>query len=81
MIHPLFLTILRTAHLFFLQDNAPIAIFTFVGLKKMFPFDNSKGFPGKVKVYFNGILEPGKSANEEKAVAYNEIKKVLENSI
>jgi 1-acyl-sn-glycerol-3-phosphate acyltransferase len=63
------------------KHNAPIAIFTFVGLKKMFPFDNSKGFPGKVKVYFNGILEPGKSANEEKAVAYNEIKKVLENSI
>ena len=60
------------------KHNAPIAIFTFVGLKKMFPFDNSKGFPGKVKVYFNGILEPGKSANEEKAVAYNEIKKVLE---
>ena len=63
------------------KHNVPIAIFTFVGLKKMFPFDNSKGFPGKVKVYFNGILEPGKSANEEKAVAYNEIKKVLENSI
>ncbi len=61
--------------------NFPIAVYTFVGLKEMFPFDNSKGYPGKVKVYFNDILESDKSANELKAKSHDEIKKVLENSI
>lgn len=61
------------------QHQVPIAVFTFVGLKEMFPFDNSKGHPGKVKVYFKDILEPTQTAEELKAVAYHEIKNVLEN--
>lgn len=61
--------------------HSPLAVFTFVGLKEMFPFDNSKGFPGKVKVYCNDILEPNQTANDLKAVAHAEIKKVLENPI
>lgn len=59
----------------------PIVVFTFVGLKEMFPFDNSKGHPGKVRVYFSDILEPTDSAAELKTVAYQEIKKVLENPV
>lgn len=63
------------------KHNAPIAVFTFVGLKEMFPFDNSKGHPGKVKVFFNDILEPDRSAAELKSIAYGEIKNVLENQM
>ncbi|MBB5332841.1 lysophospholipid acyltransferase family protein [Chryseobacterium koreense] len=63
------------------KHEVPIAVFTFVGLKEMFPFDNSKGHPGKVRVYFSDILEPTNSAAELKAVAYQEIKKVLENPV
>ena len=59
----------------------PIAVFTYVGLKEMFPFNNSKGFPGKVKVYFNDILDYNKTAKELKTISYTEIKKVLEKSI
>lgn len=63
------------------KHEVPIAVFTFVGLKEMFPFDNSKGHPGKVRVYFSDILEPTDSAAELKTVAYQEIKKVLENPV
>lgn len=63
------------------KHHSPLAVFTFVGLKEMFPFDYSKGFPGKVKVYFNDILPPDKSTIELKALAYSAIKKTLENSI
>lgn len=63
------------------KHKVPVAIFTFVGLKEMFPFDNSKGHPGKVRVYFSDILEPTNSAPELKALAYQEIKKVLENPV
>ncbi len=61
------------------KHNSPIVVFTFVGLKEMFPFNHSKGYPGKVKVYFNDILEPNHNAAELKNVAFAEIKKVLEN--
>lgn len=57
--------------------NAPIAVYTFIGLKEMFPFDNSKGHPGRVKVYFNGIIEPGDSPKDLKTEAYQVIKKTL----
>lgn len=63
------------------KHHSPLAVFTFVGLKEMFPFDYSKGFPGKVKVYFNDILPPDKSSSDLKALAYSAIKKTLENSI
>lgn len=64
------------------KHKSPIAVYTFVGLKEIFPFDNSKGYPGKVKVYFNGILEPSDSPRDLKTEAYQEIKKtLLEHSI
>lgn len=66
--------ILSTKHQF------PLASFTFVGLKKMFPFDYGKGYPGKVKIYFNGVEEPNQTVEEMKTKAREEIKKVLENS-
>lgn len=60
------------------KHQFPIAVYTFIGLKEMFPFDSSKGFPGKVKVYLNQILEPNFSAGELKIISQNEIKKTLE---
>ncbi len=59
------------------KHNSPIAVYTFIGLKEMFPFDSSKGYPGKVKVYFNGIIEPTDSPKDLKAEAYQVIKKTL----
>jgi 1-acyl-sn-glycerol-3-phosphate acyltransferase len=59
------------------KHNSPIAVYTFIGLKEMFPFENSKGYPGRVKVYFNGIIEPTDSPKDSKAKAYEEIKKTL----
>lgn len=61
--------------------QAPIAVFTFAGLKKMFPFDYSTGHPGKVKVYFNDIIEPDQSIEWLKDEAHQKIKNVLESSI
>ena len=62
--------------------HSPIAVYTFIGLKEMFPFDSSQGYPGRVKVYFNGIIEPTNSPKDSKAEAYHEIKKtLLEHSI
>lgn len=43
------------------KHHFPIVVYTFVGLKKMFPFDNSKGHPGKISVILNDILEPEES--------------------
>nr|WP_251040604.1 lysophospholipid acyltransferase family protein [Chryseobacterium sp. ISL-6] len=59
------------------KHQSPIAVYTFVGLKEIFPFDNSKGHPGKVKVYFNDVMEPSVSQKEMKSEAFNEIKKTL----
>lgn len=63
------------------KHQSPILVFTFVGLKEMFPFDYSKGFPGKVKVYFNDILNFEPSVKDLKSIAHLEIKKTLENPI
>ena len=50
------------------EHHLPIAVFTFSGLKKIFPYDNSKGRPSRVKVYLNSILEPSQSSiNKNKA--------------
>lgn len=62
------------------KHQSPLVVYTFVGLKEMFPFDNSKGHPGKVKVYFNEIMEPNHSVKDLKSLAHAEIKKVLENA-
>lgn len=59
------------------KHNSPIVIFTFIGLKEIFPFDSSKGYPGKAKVYFNGILAPSDSPKELKLSAFETIKKTL----
>ncbi len=64
------------------KHQSPIAVYTFVGLKEIFPFDSSKGYPGRVKVYFNGILQPSGSPKDLKTEAFEEIKKtLLEHSI
>ncbi|MGV8915684.1 MAG: lysophospholipid acyltransferase family protein [Kaistella sp.] len=60
------------------KHKSPLAVFTFVGLKEMFPFDYSKGYPGKVHVYFNDILLPGSSAEELKIKSHAEIKNILQ---
>nr|WP_237390980.1 lysophospholipid acyltransferase family protein [Chryseobacterium sp. KMC2] len=57
--------------------HSPIAVYTFIGLKEMFPFDSSQGYPGRVKVYFNGIIQPTNSPKDSKSEAYQEIKKTL----
>ncbi len=59
------------------KHNSPIVVFTFVGLKEIFPFDNSKGYPGKAKVYFNRILTPSESPKDLKSSAFETIKKTL----
>ncbi|MGS0748212.1 lysophospholipid acyltransferase family protein [Halpernia sp. GG3] len=63
------------------KHQFPILIFTFVGLKEMFPFNNKVGHPGKVKVYFSDILEPNDSAKHLKDLSQKEIKKTLEKNI
>ncbi|WP_188616816.1 lysophospholipid acyltransferase family protein [Cloacibacterium rupense] len=62
------------------DHQSPIVVFTFMGLKEMFPFDNSKGHPGKVKIYMNDIIEPTKNIQELKEVSYNLIKFTLQNN-
>ncbi|WP_442905761.1 lysophospholipid acyltransferase family protein, partial [Kaistella sp.] len=62
------------------KHQSPLLVFTFVGLKEMFPFDASKGYPGKLKVYLADIMSPHHSANELKTAAHAQIKKILENS-
>jgi 1-acyl-sn-glycerol-3-phosphate acyltransferase len=59
------------------KHQSPIAVFTFIGLKEMFPFDNAKGYPGKVKVFFNDILEPDSCPKDLKATAFKTIQKTL----
>lgn len=62
------------------KHQFPIAVFTFKGLKEMFPFDNSKGYPGVVKVFFNKILQPDVKIKELKEQAYLEIEQSLTES-
>ena len=47
----------------------------------MFPFDYSKGHPGKVKVYFTDIIEPTQSVELLKAEAHQKIKNILKSSV
>lgn len=58
--------------------RVPVAVFTFKGLKEMFPFDFSRGYPGTVDVFFNEILEPCDSVANLKTQAHASIKNVLE---
>lgn len=59
----------------------PLLVYTFVGLRQMFPFDHSKGFPGRVRVFFNDILEPTVSAGVLKSQAHQEMKSILEKNL
>ncbi|PUB28177.1 1-acyl-sn-glycerol-3-phosphate acyltransferase [Elizabethkingia sp. YR214] len=52
------------------KHHFPIAVYTFIGLKEMFPFDSGKGHPGKVKVILNDILQPNESKDEMKKNAF-----------
>lgn len=59
------------------KHHFPIAVFTYVGLRQMFPFDPKKGHPGKVKVILNDIIEPHHSKEELKDLSYNMIHNTL----
>lgn len=61
------------------EHQIKIAVYTFIGLKEMFPFDNKKGYPGKVKVFFNDILEPTQTMEEMKKTAWDMMKTTLDN--
>lgn len=63
------------------KHKSPLAVFTFVGLKEMFPFNYSKGYPGKVKVYMNDIMNPHESVEVLKANAHFKMQNILKNSI
>lgn len=63
------------------KHQSPITVFTFVGLKEMFPFNYSKGYPGKVKVYFNDIMQPDQSVAMLKAEAHSKMKNILQTPI
>ncbi|MDL1914309.1 MAG: 1-acyl-sn-glycerol-3-phosphate acyltransferase [Bergeyella sp.] len=59
------------------KHRYPIAVYSIVGLKERFPFDNSKGYPGKISVFFNGILFPNSNTEDSKSRARASIKKTL----
>lgn len=60
------------------KHKFPIAVYTFVGLREMFPFDSTKGHPGNVRVHLNTILSPDISKDQLKSISHNEIKKTLD---
>ncbi|WKS94892.1 lysophospholipid acyltransferase family protein [Riemerella columbina] len=62
------------------QHQLPLCVLTFVGLKQMFPFDNAKGYPGRVKVFLNEIIEPadGYTLETMKEAAFQMIKNTIE---
>ena len=62
---------LSTKHFF------PVVVYTFVGLGEKFPFDMTKGHPGKVTVVLNKIMEPT-TLKEMKHKAHCEILSTLE---
>ncbi len=60
------------------KHHFPLVVFTFVGLKEMFPFENGLGHPGKVKVILNDILDPdGSKVSVLKDRSYDMILKTL----
>lgn len=63
------------------KHKSSLAVFTFIGLKEMFPFNYSQGYPGKVKVYFTDIMEPNQSVEVLKANAHSKIENILNTSI
>ena len=59
------------------KHNAPILVFSFNGIKEMFPFDYGKGHPGTVKITFLDILEPNRPMVLQKEIAHRMIKNSL----
>ncbi|MCL1676573.1 1-acyl-sn-glycerol-3-phosphate acyltransferase [Elizabethkingia meningoseptica] len=59
------------------KHHFPIAVYTFIGLKEMFPFDSGKGHPGKVKVILNDILQPNENKDEMKKNAFELVYKSI----
>ncbi len=60
------------------KHQSSLIVLTFLGLKEMFPFDNGKGHPGKVKILLNAILAPDKNMQELKTISHELIKNSLE---
>lgn len=60
------------------QHQFEILVYTFIDLKYMFPFDNSKGYPDKIKVYLNEILPPNTDMEQLKNTAYQLIYNTLQ---
>lgn len=62
------------------EHRIPVAIFTFLGWKKLFPFQWGKGRPGRVEVFFNDVIFPQdfSSALEMKEFCRNQILSTLE---
>lgn len=59
------------------KHKFPIVVYTFIGLKEMFPFDWKKGRPGTIKVVRNAILQPSSDFESIKLISHNEIKNTL----
>ena len=60
------------------ETNTPIAVYSIKGLKKMFPFDYFKGYPGKVEVKLLEIIAPNTMEKSDlKSHCYNLIYKEL----
>ncbi len=59
------------------KHKFPIVVYTFLGLRNHFPFEWNKGYPGRIKVIRNVILEPELGAKALKSMSHNEIKKTL----
>lgn len=51
------------------KHQKPILVFSFVGLKALFPFEKGQGKPGKVKVFFHDILPPETNLENQKEKA------------
>lgn len=60
------------------QHQFEILVYTFIDLKYMFPFDNAKGYPGRVKVYLNEILAPSNDMEELKEKSWHLIYNTLQ---
>ena len=62
------------------KHHFPVAVYTFVGLKEMFPFRYDKGHPGKVQVYLNMVMEPT-TIKEMRDKSFYEIQKTLSENL
>ncbi|WP_392436881.1 lysophospholipid acyltransferase family protein [Cruoricaptor ignavus] len=58
-------------------ENVPIAVLALGGLKEMFPFDNSRGYPGKAVAFFLDILQPNPDFLKTKEAAHGMISDAL----